>query len=97
MKPQTTQTSSKTNLNHNEIATRAYQIWENAGRPTCSEMKHWLQAEEELTAPQKLQIGQASPKPMQKATGETAEHAAAETIKAQPHRQASGREQSRGT
>jgi hypothetical protein len=37
-------------LNHEEIAARAYQIWESSGRPPGSELKNWLQAEMELAS-----------------------------------------------
>lgn len=33
---------------HDQIAHRAYQIWEADGRPIGREEKHWLQAEREL-------------------------------------------------
>jgi hypothetical protein len=31
-----------------EIRERAYAIWEQEGRPTGNEMKHWLQAWQEI-------------------------------------------------
>jgi hypothetical protein len=31
-----------------QIARRAYQIWEQTGRPAHRELEHWLQAEREL-------------------------------------------------
>lgn len=34
-----------------EIAKRAYAIWEQEGRPKGREMEHWLRAEAELKAP----------------------------------------------
>lgn len=33
-----------------EIAARAYQLWENEGRKPGQDMKYWLQAEKELSA-----------------------------------------------
>ncbi len=33
-----------------EVAQRAYQIWQAAGRPTGRDLEHWLQAEAELRA-----------------------------------------------
>jgi hypothetical protein len=74
MKSQTAQTSG-TKLNHDQIAARAYQIWEGAGHPAGSEITHWLQAEEELRAAENPKAGQPSPKPMQKAANQTAERA----------------------
>ena len=32
---------------HAEIAQRAYQIWENEGRPNDRALDHWLEAEAE--------------------------------------------------
>ena len=37
-------------LNHAEIAAKAYQIWEESGRPPGSELENWLKAEKELAA-----------------------------------------------
>jgi hypothetical protein len=34
--------------NHEQIAARAYQIWEASERAPGSEMKNWLEAEKEL-------------------------------------------------
>jgi len=39
---------SNTKIAQNEIAARAYQIWESHGRPAGRELEHWLQAEKEL-------------------------------------------------
>jgi hypothetical protein len=77
----------QTTLNQNEIAARAYHIWEVDGRPTGSEIRYWLQAEEELRAAQNT-AAETSPKPMQKAPGQLAEHAATPTAKPQTRRQA---------
>lgn len=33
-----------------EISRRAYELWENEGRPEGSDLRHWLQAEQELSA-----------------------------------------------
>lgn len=87
MKSQTAAASGM-NLNHDEIAARAYQIWEGAGCPAGSEIKHWLQAEEELRAIQKMKTGQSVPKPLQKATGQSVDHTITETAKEQTKRQA---------
>lgn len=35
-----------------EISRRAYELWENEGRPEGNDMRHWLQAEQELGARQ---------------------------------------------
>jgi hypothetical protein len=43
-----TQTASRKSIRHEDIAVRAYQIWEAAGRPDGCELQHWLQAEKEL-------------------------------------------------
>src|SRR5215471_20469548 len=45
-----TQTALRKNIKHQEIAIRAYQIWEAAGHPAGCELQHWLQAEQELGA-----------------------------------------------
>ena len=37
-------------ISHENIARRAYQIWEEAGRRDGNETVHWLQAERELDA-----------------------------------------------
>jgi len=37
-------------IRHENIARRAYQIWEETGRPEGSEEMHWVQAEHELRA-----------------------------------------------
>ena len=44
-----TQIGTKNDSKHDQIAARAYQIWETSGRPAGSELRHWLQAEEELS------------------------------------------------
>jgi hypothetical protein len=33
-----------------EISRRAYELWENEGRPEGCDLRHWLQAEQELSA-----------------------------------------------
>jgi hypothetical protein len=33
-----------------EISRRAYEIWESEGRPEGCDLRHWLQAEQELSA-----------------------------------------------
>jgi hypothetical protein len=43
---------SPSQVSHEDIARRAHQIWEEAGRQDGSETLHWLQAERELSAGQ---------------------------------------------
>jgi len=38
----------KTNPSAHEIAVRAYQVWEAAGRPQGRALEHWLAAEAQL-------------------------------------------------
>jgi hypothetical protein len=33
---------------HEEIRRRAFEIWEDEGRPEGADLKHWLQAQDEL-------------------------------------------------
>jgi hypothetical protein len=47
-----------------EIARRAYELWEQEGRPEGREQEHWLQAEKELT-------GRRIPQPESFATAPT--------------------------
>jgi len=37
--------------NHQEIAKRAYALWEQEGRPHGRDLEHWGRAERELTVP----------------------------------------------
>ena len=39
---------TSTELSREEVAQRAYHLWEAAGRPVGQDLEHWLQAEEEL-------------------------------------------------
>jgi len=43
-----------------EIARRAYQIWEQEGQPKGHESAHWLKAEAELVAERKRAVERAS-------------------------------------
>ena len=45
--------SSHHGLTADQIAPRAYQIWEQEGRPENRDLHHWLRAEQELVAQQK--------------------------------------------
>jgi hypothetical protein len=38
--------------NYDEIAKRAYELWEKAGKPVGRETEHWLQAENEVAQQQ---------------------------------------------
>lgn len=40
----------------NHIAKRAYEIWEQGGRPEGRALDHWMQAERELSADQDLTL-----------------------------------------
>jgi hypothetical protein len=40
--------TTHTELSRDEVARRAYQLWETAGCPAGQDLAHWLQAEEEL-------------------------------------------------
>jgi len=39
-----------TDLNSDDVARRAYEIWQSEGCPDGCDQRHWLQAEQELTA-----------------------------------------------
>jgi hypothetical protein len=41
-------TSSSNGLSADAISRRAYEIWEREGRPEGCDLRHWLQAEQEL-------------------------------------------------
>lgn len=45
--------SSTTTGSADQISRRAYELWENEGRPEGSDMKHWLQAEKEFSTSSK--------------------------------------------
>src|SRR5579859_1683829 len=89
-----TRTATKTNLTHDQIAARAYHIWETSGRPAGSEMRHWLQAEEELAT----KLSQPSAKPAQKAADQPAERKEHEPARAQSNKRpgAASRDPSQG-
>ena len=42
--------SGSTRTNANEVSRRAYELWEKEGRPEGCDLRHWLQAEQELNA-----------------------------------------------
>lgn len=56
------QTATHKELNHDEIAAKAYQIWEGSGRPSGSDLEHWLQAEKELASARAANGGAGSEK-----------------------------------
>ena len=56
------QTATHKELSHDEIAAKAYQIWEGSGRPSGSDLKHWLQAEKELASARAANGGAGSDK-----------------------------------
>jgi hypothetical protein len=43
-----TSTSSAQGVSAEAISRRAYEIWEREGRPEGADLRHWLQAEQEL-------------------------------------------------
>lgn len=44
----TTTSSASTSVSADAISRRAYEIWESEGRPEGCDLRHWLQAEQEL-------------------------------------------------
>lgn len=42
-----------------QIRRRAYEIWEQTGRPDGRDREHWLQAEAEINGPKRLESGSA--------------------------------------
>ncbi|MDO8542456.1 MAG: DUF2934 domain-containing protein [Opitutaceae bacterium] len=45
----TTSLSSNTDISADAISRRAYELWEQEGRPDGADLRHWLQAEKELS------------------------------------------------
>ena len=45
-----TETSISSSVSADSVSRRAYEIWENEGRPEGCDLRHWLQAEQELAA-----------------------------------------------
>lgn len=41
--------SSSNPVSADAISRRAYELWENEGRPEGNDLRHWLQAEQELS------------------------------------------------
>jgi hypothetical protein len=48
MNQHSTETSASSNVAPDAVSRRAYELWENEGRPEGCDMRHWLQAEQEL-------------------------------------------------
>ena len=44
----TVETSAECNIRNESIASRAYTLWEQAGRPEGCDLQFWLQAESQL-------------------------------------------------
>lgn len=45
---QTTSNAASSTISAEAISNRAYELWENEGRPEGSDQRHWFQAEQEL-------------------------------------------------
>ncbi|MBB3406685.1 hypothetical protein FHT87_000585 [Rhizobium sp. BK316] len=56
-------------VNEDRLRQRAYEIWEQEGRPHGEDMKHWLQAFQEIAASTETG-GQPVKKPRSKKAGE---------------------------
>ena len=78
-----TQAEKNKHLSHEDIAARAYQIWDTSGRRAGAELEHWLQAEEELAADQTPKAGN---RPTQSAQAKRAESRQNESDKRQTTR-----------
>jgi len=50
MNPSSVFSPSSTRRNPEAISRRAYEIWNQEGRPNGCDLRHWLQAEQELSA-----------------------------------------------
>ena len=55
--------ATQKNTSRDEIASRAYHIWEETGRPAGRDLEHWLQAERELTSAQAIDAEPAATEP----------------------------------
>lgn len=49
-------------LKHEDIACRAYQIWEREGKPAGRDESHWFQAQQELMENKPLAAPQSEPR-----------------------------------
>ncbi len=43
-----TESTPRSGVNRDQVAQRAYQLWEAAGRPAGRDLEYWLQAESEI-------------------------------------------------
>ncbi|MES2695286.1 MAG: DUF2934 domain-containing protein [Verrucomicrobiota bacterium] len=59
----TTNSSASTDLSADAISNRAYELWENEGRPEGSDQRHWFQAEQELRNSVSRNGSQSAPTP----------------------------------
>jgi hypothetical protein len=53
-------TLEQTRPTHEQVALRAYQFWEQQGRPSDRDLEHWLLAEGQLLAEQRAMTESAS-------------------------------------
>lgn len=76
-----------------DIAARAYQIWETEGRPNGQEVRHWLEAETELSAAveppvvamiPRIQKSSVRPRPAKKRQGARHETSGQDAAKLSP-------------
>ena len=65
--------NSTNQFNSDEIAQRAYQIFEREGRMDGRDMEHWLQAERELRSERERTVG-ANPENAQNASRSARQH-----------------------
>jgi hypothetical protein len=52
------------NVIHESIAVRAYELWEQSGKPENQSDALWLQAEQELVTGRKKATGESEPLPV---------------------------------
>ena len=57
--------SNRRTVTREEIAQRAYEIWESAGHPEGQDASHWLQAEAELSV--QASVPPSQPRPVRRA------------------------------
>lgn len=61
------QPHARAERSQHEVAQRAYQLWEAAGRPSGRDLEHWLQAEAELlraSQPRHVNFGTSDSNPV---------------------------------
>ena len=54
------------NIPHSQIQVKAYELWEQAGRPEGQADEHWFEAEKQLNQPKKKATTQPAEKAKQK-------------------------------